>query len=250
MGSERVVSVLSDGHTVPEHVEILEGRHSTVGFSSMQLQGPASEESAKSEVTEDALKLSRMVGSETPDECFSPVTGGGLVLRDLEITQPSVVSGKSSELSPVAWRKPRGGEVEFSPVVVEAKEDYDDAFSQSRMMPSRLHSLTPHARTTGGYESEMPEEADGDAVRRRGSRLRSLTPPTQREAEHAAAVRDTEPSPRDTDESSDGEVFELVETTRGRSSTWGPEAHQAALKLRGLPGLGGAESERRSSAIL
>eukprot|EP00913_Durusdinium_trenchii_P031237 g29248.t1 len=73
--------------------------------------------------------------------------------------------------------------------------------------------------------------------------------PTQREAEHAAAVRDTEPSPRDTDESSDGEVFELVETTRGRSSTWGPEAHQAALKLRGLPGLGGAESERRSSAI-
>eukprot|EP00913_Durusdinium_trenchii_P023848 g22396.t1 len=140
MGSERVVSVLSDGHTVPEHVEILEGRHSTVGFSSMQLQGPASEESAKSEVTEDALKLSRtgsegvaesepwMVGSETPDECFSPVTGGGLVLRDLEITQPSVVSGKSSELSPV----------EFSPVVVEAKEDYDDAFSQSRMMPSRL----------------------------------------------------------------------------------------------------------------
>ena len=25
--------------------------------------------------------------------------------------------------------------------------------------PTARHSLTPHARTTGGYESEMPEEA-------------------------------------------------------------------------------------------
>ncbi|CAE7176610.1 unnamed protein product [Symbiodinium necroappetens] len=77
------------------------------------------------------------------------------------------------------------------------------------------------------------EEAYIDAMQReypasRNSRLRSLTPPTQREAERVAATND------DADGSSDSEVLELVETVRNRATTWSHEAHKSIMEKLGI----------------
>lgn len=244
------ISVLADGRQVQEHVQVLEARSRPESAASAPsttedcLDPDMAADSPADAAQAESLRLPEVIRHEQSEEhCFSPISAGpGATALD----EPSC---KSSELSPVALKR---GDLEFSPVAVDTAEgpgfDFSGAGGALRQL-TRLHSLTPHARREG-YQA-FPSELQAPTVSpsRRGSRLRSLTPPTQHEAERVKSLV--------SDDSSDSEVLELVQTTRGRSSTWGPEVHpltmaSLATKLRaghevleaGEPGV------RRSSAIL
>jgi len=153
------------------------------------------------------------------DFCLSPVAGtSGYAAAGLTNSLHSV---SASDLSPVAWAR-RDEEFQFSPVVVESlaggvQEEAapSETADASSVQPPRLHALTPcHVAGSAAKAS-------------RNSRLRSLTPPTQREVERVAANHDA-------DGSSDSEVLELVETVRNRATTWSHEAHKSIMEKLGI----------------
>lgn len=148
------------------------------------------------------------------DFCLSPVAGTGYAAAGF-----TSLHSLSADLSPVAWAR-RDEEFQFSPVVLESlagvqETDPPSETADASAQPPRLHALTPCNVGSAAKAS-------------RNSRLRSLTPPTQREAERVAATND------DADGSSDSEVLELVETVRNRATTWSHEAHKSIMEKLGI----------------